>query len=90
MFIPAFANSFFTSICREKDVWKGRDHPGNANNNDRDDLFFKNNAIDSVIDADATQSNLPKKEVRNDLSIDKHAFILNTCLFNCSINLRCA
>lgn len=47
---------------REKDVWKGREHSGGGANNDRDDLFFKNNAIDSILDVDVTHSSLPKKE----------------------------
>lgn len=44
-------------------MWRGKEHSGNGNNNDRDDLFFKSNAIDSVLEADVTQSNKPKKEV---------------------------
>lgn len=44
-------------------MWRGREHLDNGNNNDKDDLFFKSNAIDSLIDADVTQSNKPKQEV---------------------------
>lgn len=44
-------------------MWRGRERAGNGIN-DKDDSFFKSNAIDSVIDADATQSHMSKKEVK--------------------------